>query len=287
MRIQRFQMNPGTKKKLRAETKSEYSTLNIQKPSERGEEGGLIIERILVLIRNILHVEAGYKDNRPIGDVTVHDQVLWALHQAGMLDVFLYITNTARESEYYMHMLEILTLMLKEQNANELAGSLVRRSEAEKMRDEAELLAARLREKLERQEKEKMSASSRHSRFGGTFVLKSHRAISNNKLIYHGPLSKADQLNFDEAKSKRKTPKNRAPESSSTSLHRSSLSIRLFLKDFCVEFVKGAYNDVMRYSKAYVAVMPQLTIDEPYYLMALRFFMEFNRNFEFDLTVVT
>ncbi|KAJ8939435.1 hypothetical protein NQ318_010619 [Aromia moschata] len=30
MRIQRFQMNLGTKKKLRAETKSEYITLNIQ-----------------------------------------------------------------------------------------------------------------------------------------------------------------------------------------------------------------------------------------------------------------
>lgn len=54
---------------------------------------------------------------------------------------------------------------------------------------------------------------SRHSRFGGTFVVKSMKSISENELIYHKPLSKLDSFNFDVDKTKPKTPKNRVPVS--------------------------------------------------------------------------
>lgn len=53
----------------------------------------------------------------------------------------------------------------------------------------------------------------RHSRFGGTFVVKSMKSISDNELIYHKPLAKLDSLNFDVDKKKPKTPKNRLPVS--------------------------------------------------------------------------
>lgn len=44
--------------------------------SERDEDTGLIIERILILIRNVLHVPADLdKERRPDNDASVHDQV--------------------------------------------------------------------------------------------------------------------------------------------------------------------------------------------------------------------
>lgn len=43
---------------------------------ERDEDSGLIIERILILVRNILHVPADDHDAwRPDNDASVHDQV--------------------------------------------------------------------------------------------------------------------------------------------------------------------------------------------------------------------
>lgn len=43
--------------------------------SERGEELSLIIERILILIRNVLYVPANPDEFRPDNDASVHDQV--------------------------------------------------------------------------------------------------------------------------------------------------------------------------------------------------------------------
>lgn len=52
-------------------------TFCLQDWSERDEETGLIIERILILIRNVLHVPADLdKERRPDNDASVHDQVL-------------------------------------------------------------------------------------------------------------------------------------------------------------------------------------------------------------------
>lgn len=46
-----------------------------QEYAERGEENGLIIERILILIRNILYVPADTMEKRTDNDANVHDQV--------------------------------------------------------------------------------------------------------------------------------------------------------------------------------------------------------------------
>lgn len=39
--------------------------------------------------------------------------------------------------------------------------------------------------------------SFRHSRFGGTFVIKDVKSISDNDMIFHKPLTKAVKLAFD------------------------------------------------------------------------------------------
>lgn len=87
--------------------------------------------------------------------------MLWALHQSGMLDIILYITSSTNEKAYYMHTLEILSFMLREQRASELARAALQRSETEKIRDEAELLAIRHRETNQKQQKIKMYNGAR------------------------------------------------------------------------------------------------------------------------------
>lgn len=53
--------------------------------AERGDENSLVIERILLLVRNILYVPSDPDvEKRPDYDANLHDQVLWALRQSGM-----------------------------------------------------------------------------------------------------------------------------------------------------------------------------------------------------------
>lgn len=53
-------------------------------------------------------------------------------------------------------------------------------------------------------------------------------------------------LNF-QAKTKR--PKNKVPMKADGDKRRSAFSVRLFLKEFCVEFLNGSYNRLMHYVK--------------------------------------
>jgi timeless len=46
-----------------------------------------------------------------------------------------------------------------------------------------------------------------------------------------------------------KTPKNRRADNIDVQERRSAYSIRLFLKELCVEFINGAYNAVMYHVK--------------------------------------
>ncbi|KAG8264223.1 hypothetical protein J6590_017240 [Homalodisca vitripennis] len=118
------------------------------------------MERILILARNVLQVPTDADENRPDNDASIHDQVLWALHQGGMVDLFLYIASTDHEQQYYMHILEIVSLMLREQNPATLASAALQRSQQEKERDEKELLEIRRREIKEKQAKVKLYTGS-------------------------------------------------------------------------------------------------------------------------------
>lgn len=116
--------------------------------------------------------------------------------------------------------------------------------------------------------------------------MQSMKSIGDNSLIYHKPLNKLDNLNFDTDKNKRKVAKNRRPMQYSSAERRSAFSIRLFLKEFCVEFLNGSYNTLMYEVKNKLARAKAQAHDESYYLWALRFFMEFNRGYKFEVKLV-
>lgn len=256
--------------------------------AERGDENSLIIERILILVRNVLYVPSDPDtEKRPDYDANLHDQVLWALRQSGMLDIILYIASSPAEQVYYMHVLEILSFLLREQLPTNLATSALERNHTEKLRDEAQLLAIRHQETNQKREKVKQFTSARHSRFGGTYVVKSMKSISDNELIYHKPLNTIDKISFDVEKTKLKIPKNRQPVKDKTRERHSAFSVRLFLKEFCIEFLNGAYNTLMHNVKNTLARAKAQAHDESYYLWAVRFFMEFNRAYKFEVKLVS
>ena len=116
---------------------------------ERLEDDKLIIERILILIRNVLQVPTNVRrEGRTMDDVSLHDQVtresilshqvimtlsrtyidifgkiksiipntlqvLWVLHQSGMQDLLLYIASSEAEAAYCLHILETISLMFR------------------------------------------------------------------------------------------------------------------------------------------------------------------------------
>lgn len=87
-------------------------------------------------------------------------QVLWALNQSGLLDVILYMSSE-NEKPYFMHILEIISLALREQNPKSLAEAALQRSVDEKLKDEQELLAIRCNELKKKNEKNKNFSANR------------------------------------------------------------------------------------------------------------------------------
>ncbi|KAG7212904.1 hypothetical protein KM043_002254 [Ampulex compressa] len=261
--------------------------LNIES-SERGEENEMVIERILIFIRNVLQVSPDDDEKRTDNDATVHDEVLFALHASGTVDLLLFIASNSTEQQYHMQMLEIISIMLREQNASQLAESGLQRSTAEKEKDEAKLLDIRRKEVQEKMERMRKYAGSRHSRFGGTYVVQNMKAIGENQLICHKPFQRIEALEFSQQKSKVKTSKKYQAMQDAKPERTSALSVRLFLKEFCVEFLNGAYNPVMRHARSCIIGGNQ---NEPVeaccYLWALRFFMEFNRHYKFQVKYVS
>ena len=65
--------------------------------------------------------------------------------------------------------------------------------------------------------------------------------------------SPANDLKFDDNKRRRKRPKNRKVIVDPDPSRRSTLSIRLFLKEFCVQFLEHCYNPLMRSVKVRLA----------------------------------
>ena len=71
------------------------------------------------------------------------------------------------------------------------------------------------------------------------------KSISENDLIYHKSQADVDKITLDANKKPKKKPKNRKPIIEKEIVRRSTLSIRLSLKEFCVQFLENCYNPLM------------------------------------------
>ncbi|NXN07508.1 TIM protein, partial [Indicator maculatus] len=133
--------------------------LSPQDWEQRQEEDTLLIERILLLVRNVLHVPPDPTEEQAVdGDASLHDRVLWALHLSGLDDLLKFLASSPAEQQWALHVLEIISLMFRDQSPEELA--VLGQGQAEHREAARELEALRQRELAER----KVRALQRPSR---------------------------------------------------------------------------------------------------------------------------
>ncbi|VDO05015.1 unnamed protein product [Rodentolepis nana] len=286
---------------------------------ERSDEDRLMIERILILIRNVLHISPdSCTEHRTDEDVSIHDQLLWTIHLSGWDDILLFLANAQDERGVFaFHILEIVSLMLREQVINffkcNITGLLLMHLFSFQTPEQLALAGkkaeidnpnSRILERIHLREQEKKRAAlaelnMRHNRFGGTFELLGTQSISSRPLIYHhdvtAPLRRSHldsgknqtsisaigQVDLNLGKRIRRKAVNRKPLIEREYHRRSVLSIQLFLQKFCWEFLQNCYNLLMASARS--AIMRQSTQanDETYYLWAMHFFMAFCRLYRF------
>ncbi|CAG0919651.1 unnamed protein product [Notodromas monacha] len=258
---------------------------------ERSEEQRLFIERTLILLRNVLHIPADpAEEHRVDDDASVHDQVIFAMRKSDLDAILMYLASADDERELSLHVLEIISLMMRDQDPMELAkcgsSDAGTRSDLAKDRDEIELLAAREREQAQRQAALR-KALGRNLK--GSYHVKGMKGVGTNEVITHKPFQAPSQITFDRLKQKRRIPKNKfvPREKEPSQRRRSALPVLVFLKEFALEFLHGAYNKIMSIVKNYLSAGRAQANDESYYLWSLRFFMEFNRHHRFEVDLVS
>ncbi|XP_006859499.1 PREDICTED: protein timeless homolog [Chrysochloris asiatica] len=254
---------------------------------ERQEEDNLLIERILMLVRNILHVPADPDQDKSIDDdASVHDQLLWAIHLSGLDDLLLFLASSPAEQQWSLHVLEIISLMFRDQNPEQLAGVGQGHLAQERSTDVAELEVLRQREMAEKKTRT-LQRSNRHSRFGGSYVVQGLKSIGERDVIFHKSLHNLQNYSSDMGKQRRRVPKRRQAARELSTQRRSALNVRLFLRDFCSEFLENCYNRLMGSVKDHLLREKAQQHDETYYMWALAFFMAFNRAAAFRPGLVT
>ncbi|XP_044277891.1 protein timeless homolog isoform X2 [Varanus komodoensis] len=255
---------------------------------QRQEEDNLLIERILLLVRNVLHVPADPDEEKSIDDdASTHDRVLWAMHISGMDDLLKFLASSQSEQQWSLHVLEIISLMFRDQKPEQLAATGQGCSAKDRVADVAELEVLRQKELAEKKNRV-FQRSSRHSRFGGCYIIQGLKSISDRDVVIHKGLHNLKNYSHDLGKEVHRVPRRRqlAPDSEGTP-RRSALNVRIFLKEFCVEFLENCYNRLMYLVKDHLVREKAQQHDETYYLWAIAFFMAFNRACSFQPQLVS
>ncbi|CDI96861.1 timeless [Echinococcus multilocularis] len=268
---------------------------------DRSNDDRLLIERILILIRNVLHISPdATTEHRTDDDVSVHDQLLWTIHLSGWDDLLLFLANAKDELNVFaFHILEITSLMLREKTPEQLASA------GSPLADIDPSIRVLERCRLKEQEEKRAALvrlNMRHNRFGGTFELLNTQSISCRPLIYHHdvtvPLRRSrlicagtstkctdfvaiDQVDLDLGKRIRRKPCSRKPLIEREFRRRSALSVQLFLQKFCWQFLCNCYNLLMHAARGAILRQSTQANDETYYLWSMRFFMAFCRLYRF------
>ncbi|KER22743.1 hypothetical protein T265_09227 [Opisthorchis viverrini] len=203
-----------------------------RKWEERSEEDRLLIERILILVRNVLHIAPDpLEEKRTDEDVSVHDQLIWAMHLSGWDELLLFLGNSEDEQTFAFHTLEIISLMLRQQYQYVLwvqSGSVtgfnkvslkISHATGIRMFDVTETVCIGLRVLKLRlyslllksvskffgqtpdilasagDESKEASKMNESNRFGGTYELLSTPSLSERPLIYHHDITPSLDVN--------------------------------------------------------------------------------------------
>ncbi|XP_027203833.2 protein timeless homolog [Dermatophagoides pteronyssinus] len=275
-------------------------------PDNRQVEDELMMERIIILIRNVLHIPIISRSNQ-IDDLNVHDRIVEHISDCGLLDILQFMINSGEYGQYCFHLLEIIFLIFREQNAEFLAKSVgsdrqnvqhqtssnstlsnVSRSQYEREIDDREFEEARIRDRKEHEQMLAKFKNDDFTRFKETaFVVKNMKAVSDRDMICYRAYSNPEKaMDFNTNKIAQRRPRNRRPMNESVGnsdsfgaqrIHRSSRQLRSILYDFCSKFLNESYNKFMAEIRSNLSRGTSQEHDETYFFWACQFFMEFNR----------
>ena len=268
---------------------------------ERSHDDSLLFERILILVRNLLHVPIdSYQDQSISEDMNPHDRMIVMMRESGMSDMIMLLASSEDEGHFCFHVLEIVSLMMREQSPEFLVKSYdptkkmeeqvtKKRNDFEKSKDDQEL------ELILSREKGAAKPKVRHRFNEATYQIKNVKSLSGNALIYHKPVTeKESDLVLGEKQILRKAKNRRAlrdadfgsAEYDELKVHRSVPKVRAYLSQFALEFLES-YNQLMLNVSDALKRQKNQNNDETYYLWAAYFFMEYNRHAKPDVTLVS
>lgn len=93
-------------------------------------------------------------------------------------------------------------------------------------------------------------------------------------------------MDFNRDKSKQKRNFRHAKENQRED-RQSAFAVRLFLREYCIEILTSAYNNLVRQVRRVLERNAGSGNDDTYLLWAIRFFMEFNRLNDFKLHLIS
>lgn len=262
-----------------------WSVLNVH--LRHCDDDEIKFERLIVLIRNILHIPVdSTSDFGRFNDFDAHQMCLHQMEKAGLMSTLIQIASeTQKGTEYCFHLMECFYLMLRDQNPKTIATA--KSSSSKRTLDEDDADRKLLRELSER-DKRKRAADKKQSynniAFKYTaFVVQNCKSISENGLILSKPIKSMSSVNLDAHKTMLRRAKNRRPLTSETPMDSSdknkrSTRISYSLKMFCKMFVEKVYNNYMQQIKHNLIQKKGQADDESYYLWAIQFYTCFNRH---------
>ncbi|XP_067880636.1 protein timeless homolog isoform X2 [Heterodontus francisci] len=208
------------------------------------------------------------------------------MHMSGMDDLIKFLATSQEEQQWAMHILEIISLMFRDQKPDELATTGQVKTGKEKENESRELEILKQRE-LAAKKKRTFERGTRHSRFGGTYLIQGLKSIADRDVVCHMGVHKFKNYSHDCGKNINRVQKRKQAAKEVENKRRSALNVRLFLKEFCVDFLENCYNRLMYVVKDNLIREKAQQYDETYYLWAMSFFMEFNRVYKFRPELVS
>ena len=252
--------------------------------TNRTDEDDLMLERILIIIRNILHVPSDSLEAEQLhNSISTHDKLVLSIVEYGVADLLFYLCGNKDEEQHCLLSLEIISLIFGDFNADILATQSQSHGN---VKVDKELQELKMKEDLEKQIRLNMK-NTRHSRFGGTFVVQGKKSITEKDLIYHKNIKKIKNLSFDEGKNIQRHTRSNAIARDNSCKRLSTANVRCTLKDLALKFLDLCYNPLMKKAKSFLCRGQSTSdCDESFYLWSCAFFMEFNRKVGFKLELV-
>lgn len=253
----------------------------------RHTEEEIPFERLLILIRNILHIPVDSTADLGIkSGMDAHELSLLRMNQSGIFGTLIQVASeTQRGMEFCFHIIEIVYLMLRDQNpitVSQAKSSQNKRRLEDDDHDKKRLAELSARHKREKEMQQKNSLRPRFK--NSTFAIRNMSSLGNNPIVMRSIPKTREDVSFDAYKTELRKAKNKKPLSSESNSavisdrNTKTSKITYSLKVFSKMFVEKAYANYMQQIKHNLIQKKAAENDESYYLWAIQYFTCFNRH---------